>query len=340
MLRILHGADLHLDSPFSHMTPEAAAEHRLLQRQLPRRMVELANKLGCQMLLLSGDVFDGPRPAPETVRELRQALEAFRGQVFVAPGNHDPYDDGSVWQREHWPDRVHIFSGTTEVITLPELHCRVWGGGFTAAACHEPLPQVEQDGWLHLGVFHGSLEDPGPYRPIRAKDVAACGLDYLALGHIHAPHLPEKIGATWVGWPGVTMGRGFDECGIHGVLLVELEDGDCHGQFLPLSNPRYEVFSTICGGDMELPEDCGMIHGRIILRGEAEEGALAALERRLRPRFLTLELRDETRPAWDVWQGCGDGTLRGLALELLRQQPEGELAARYLLASLEGGEEP
>lgn len=340
MLRILHGADLHLDSPFSDMTPEAAAEHRLLQRQLPRRLVELANERGCQMLVLSGDVFDGPRPAPETVRALRQALAAFRGRVFVAPGNHDPYEDGSVWQTEQWPDRVRIFSGPTEVVSLPELHCRVWGGGFTAGTCRETIPQVEQDGWLQIGVFHGSLEDPGPYRPIRAREVAACGLDYLALGHIHAPRLPEKLGTTWVGWPGVTMGRGFDECGRHGVLLVELDGEDCRGQLITLSNPRYEVFTTACGREMELPEDCGMVHGRVVVTGEAGEGELDALEGRLRPRFLTLELRDETRPARDVWQGCADGTLRGLALDILRQQPGGELAAKYLLAALEGGEVP
>lgn len=340
MLRMLHGADLHLDSPFSDLTPEAAAQHRRLQRQMPRHLVELAHDRGCQLLLLSGDVFDSPHPAPETVQALRQALADFRGQVFIAPGNHDPYTDGSVWQREVWPEQVHIFSGAPEPVTLPQYHCRVWGGGFTAGTCREPIPQVQPDGWLNIGVFHGSLDDPGPYRPVKRREVAACGLDYLALGHIHAVHLPEQIGTTWVGWPGVTMGRGFDECGIHGVLLVEVEQGSCRGQLLPLSNPRYEIFRVPWGEDPALPEDCHLIHGRVCLTGQANGPDLTAMARRLAPRFLTLELRDETTPVRDLWQNCGDGTLRGLALDALRRQSGGELAARYLLAALEGGDAP
>ena len=56
MIRILHGADLHLDSPFSTFEPTRAQAYRAMQRQLPERLVKLANDRGCQLLLLAGDV--------------------------------------------------------------------------------------------------------------------------------------------------------------------------------------------------------------------------------------------------------------------------------------------
>ena len=82
MLRILHGADLHLDSPFSGLTPELAAQRRKLQRRLPAEIVRLCNDHGCDLLLLAGDVFDGARVCPETLDALRRALAECRARVY------------------------------------------------------------------------------------------------------------------------------------------------------------------------------------------------------------------------------------------------------------------
>ena len=108
MIKILHGADLHLDSPFSEFSPETAAEYRALQRQLPRKLVSLCKRLGCDMLLLAGDLFDGI-PYPETVQTLRQELALCPVPVFVVPGNHDPLDSG-IWDGS-WPENVRVFNG-------------------------------------------------------------------------------------------------------------------------------------------------------------------------------------------------------------------------------------
>ena len=54
MIKILHAADLHLDSPFSGLSPEQAALRRKEQRQLPARLAELARIYGCDLFLLAG----------------------------------------------------------------------------------------------------------------------------------------------------------------------------------------------------------------------------------------------------------------------------------------------
>ena len=56
MLNIIHGADFHLDSPFSGLSPERAAQRRGEQRDLLTRLAQLA-----RVDRLSGD---GPGPLP------------------------------------------------------------------------------------------------------------------------------------------------------------------------------------------------------------------------------------------------------------------------------------
>lgn len=339
MISLLHAADLHLDSLFSGLPEELARSLREQQRLLPGRIVDLANQRGCSLLLLAGDVFDQPTPAPQTVEALRRALARFRGRVFLSPGNHDPF--GPLWADTVWPENVHIFSGGAQWVSLPELSCTVWGGGFTGPECAEALPQAGEDETIRIGVFHGDPVTVGPYRPISRQELESCGLHYLALGHIHTTQLPQRAGGTWYGWPGVPMGRGFDECGPHGVFFVQVSRDELTCELCPLDGPRFERLSMVWGQEPPLPPEAGQVLCRLTVTGEVDAPDFPALRRTLEERFLWLDLRDETTPVRDLWSACGDGTLRGLALDALRGRGEvGELAARYLLAALEGGEEP
>ena len=347
MIKFLHGADLHLDSPFSGRSPEEAAHRRSLQRQLPMALTAMANSRGCQLLLLAGDVFDGS-PSPQTVQALQEAFRAFRGRVFLAPGNHDPYTETSVWATQTWPDNVHIFGGGAQTVTLPDLGCRIWGGGFTASHCRDGLPRVESEGFVEIGLFHGDAETDSPYRPISRQEIADCGLDYLALGHIHKRAMPRKVGATWYGWPGVTQGRGFDETGKCGVFITELDKHSCKTEFLAVDGPRYEVLYLPAGADPEtvIPADSENVIACLIRTGEDDGTPLPDLKNR----FYDLELRDETVPIRDVWADSGSQTLKGLALTRLRtlyeeaktesDRQKAHLAAQYVLAALEGRDAP
>lgn len=348
MISILHGADLHLDSPFSGLSAEQAAMRRKLQRQLPMRLVDLANRRNCQLLLLAGDVFDGSNVRPETVEALQQAFAAFRGRVFIAPGNHDPYTDTSPWAVAPWPENVHIFKGAAEAVILSDLGCRVWGGGFTSSHCYDGLPAVNGEGFTEIGLFHGDPETEGPYRSLTRRQIEDSGFAYLALGHIHKTAMPRQLGRTRYGWPGVTMGRGFDETGIHGVFHVMLDGTDCKTEFVPVPGPRYEIIHLPVGTDPEtvIPSDSENVIACLIRTGQSDGTDLPDLS----DRFLALEVRDETVPERDLWADCGSGTLKGLALDRLKQRYDGarteserqqvRLAAGYVLAALEGREAP
>ena len=73
MIRILHAADLHLDSPFESLPEEKAALRRSEQRALLRSLAQLRAETGAELVLLSGDIFDSDRTWPETEDALRLA---------------------------------------------------------------------------------------------------------------------------------------------------------------------------------------------------------------------------------------------------------------------------
>ena len=110
MPKIIHGADFHLDSAFSSLPAKEAKARRQEGRVLMDQLADLAEREGTELVLLSGDLFDGGRVYPETLGRLRLALARMGCPVFIAPGNHDPYTDRSPYRTAQWPDNVHIFS--------------------------------------------------------------------------------------------------------------------------------------------------------------------------------------------------------------------------------------
>ena len=358
MLTIIHGADFHLDAPFASLPPDKARQRRGEQRALLDRLAELAAERRADLVLLSGDLLDGGETYQETVTALARCLGAMPCPVFIAPGNHDCYDSRSVYANTAWPDNVHIFSAVAvESVELPGLSCVVHGAAFTTPqADRSPLLgfSAPRDGKTHLMVLHGDVENRSRYGPIALEDIAASGLTYLALGHIHACSGLQKAGDTWWAYPGCPEGRGFDETGDKGVLVVTVGDdpADVTARFVPLAGRRYEIVEAdVTGADTAaqaleevLPaEPCGDCC-RILLTGQRSFGPpdLAALTAQAQPYYYSVTLRDHTRQLRDLWARAGEDSLTGLVLRQLKAQggPEAELAARFALAALENGEDP
>ena len=128
ILKILHAADLHLDSPFEGLPAGKAAIRRAEQRQLLSRLAELAVREDVDLVLLSGDLLDSDSSYYETGEELVRCLRQMPMPVFIAPGNHDPYTRRSPYARLRLPDNVHVFTeNAIRSISLPELNAVVYG---------------------------------------------------------------------------------------------------------------------------------------------------------------------------------------------------------------------
>lgn len=360
MIKFLHAADLHLDAAFAALPPEQAAQRRQEQRQLLAQMAQLCRSHGCQLLLLSGDLFDSETVYLDTLDALHSALAQCGAQVFIAPGNHDYICATSPYLTKKWPNNVHIFTRSEpEAVLLEELNCVVYGAAFTAPSMPAMLPgfhvRPQERELVNLMVLHGDPQmQNSPYNPITRNQIALTGLDYLALGHIHKTSEIGSTGRTHFAWPGSPMGRGFDETGVRGVFLGQVEPNHITIDFVPLPGRRYEILEVAAGADplaaieAVLPEQTQQDIYRIILTGEAEPPELPALQRALEDRFYALQLRDRTVPPLDLWTRCGEDTLPGLYLQWLHDALDAcksdyerrcvELAARRGLQIMEGRE--
>ena len=327
-MKILHAADLHLDTPFGGHSEGATARLRAALRSVPEQIVALCRYEHCDLLLLSGDVFDGPC-TPDSLRELKRALSEIKIPVFITPGNHDFVTPGSPWLAESWPDHVHIFTQPVmESVALPELDCRVYGAAFTAMDSGTLLEGFQLQGQekYHIGVLHGDpVQQNSPYNSVTQAQVAASGLHYLALGHVHKTG-SFRAGSTLCAWPGCPMGRGYDELEEKGVLLVELED-TATIRFIPLEGPRfYELEAPVMTSAEEaiaakLPAVGNEDFYRITLTGQCEKPDLQQLAAWF-AQFPNLQLRDKTRLPLDLWGCIGNDSLEGVYFGLLKEAME------------------
>ncbi|MBE6976267.1 MAG: DNA repair exonuclease [Ruminococcaceae bacterium] len=352
-MKILHSADWHLDSP---LVGRSEAHNQYLRQellQIPEKIASMCRSEGCDLLLLAGDLFDGSY-TQESFRAVSTALRELKIPVFIAPGNHDFCAPGSPYLAETWPENVHIFHHSViETAPLPELDCKIYGAGFEAMDCQGLLKDFLAEGnaqW-HIGLFHGDpMQASSPYCPITSQQVRDSGLSYLALGHIHKAG-SFRAGDTLCAWPGCPMGRGYDEPGIKGALLVTLEDSVI-AQFLPLNTPRFYDEAVDVGADVAetidslLPPVETTDAYRITLTGYSAPVNLTALSAQY-PHIPYLELRDRTLPEVDLWSAVGEDSLEGVYFKLLQDgldtdseklQRQLKLAAKISRQILDGQE--
>lgn len=347
MIKLLHTADWHLCSPLQGHSPDQAALLRKELMAIPGKVAALCRQEGCDLLLLAGDVFDGPTTA-DGVAAVKTALRDVGVPVFISPGNHDFVSATSPWLTEVWPENVHIFCRpTVESVYVESLGCHVYGAGYTSIDCPALLQGFQApENQLAIGVFHG---DPtvvtSPYCPITRSQVEGSGLNYLALGHIHKGG-QFRAGNTLCVWPGCAMGRGYDEEGEKGVVIATL-DAQAEARFVSLDTPRFFDLECIPETLEELlpPVGSGDFY-RVTLTGERLPLDLDALRDRLR-RFPNLILRDRTVQPVDVWKSVGEDSFEGALFGLLQdaiagqdpaQQARTQLAAKLCRQLLDGQE--
>lgn len=359
-IKLLHAADLHLDSPFEALGEEKAAQRRREQRELLHSLASLAESERVQLVLLSGDLLDSDSTYRETSEELIAALGSFDVPVFISPGNHDPYTAASPYAKLSFPENVYIFKGGMECVDLPELGVRVFGAAFTdrySAPLLSGFHCEKRDDRLDLMCIHGETDAASRYNPITEDMIAASGMDYIALGHIHKASGLKKCGSTYYAWPGCAEGRGFDETGEKNVYIVELCDGDCKVSPVSIAKRKYEIVSVkpsdgdaLAAINAALPENTGNDIFRIVLEGEtAVSPDVAALNLALSDRFFALQIKDRTSIMRDVWENAGADSLRGQFLLRLKKAAENAAtdeerslvmqAARWGLAALDRREE-
>ena len=247
-VRFIHAADLHLDAAFRGLAQDVPAElatrlHEATFTALAR-LVALCEKERPDFLLLAGDVYNQEDRSVRAQLALRDGcvrLEAIGVRVFIAHGNHDPYP--SRLTHLNWPANVTLFGEEVEshpVLRDGELIAMIHGVSHASAKESRNLATRfarSPEDCLHVGVLHtslGGVEGETRYAPCAYGDLAASGLDYWALGHVHQHTVAgEKPLAVY---PGALQGLHVNETGDKGCLMVTATAG--HGGWTFAVTPK------------------------------------------------------------------------------------------------------
>lgn len=376
MIKVLHTGDLHLDSPFSGLDIKKSEMRRREQRNLFTSLMNYVRTNNIDLLLIAGDLFDYGFVTRETVSLVTREFENSKDcEIVISPGNHDPYNDKSIYAKNLFSDNVHIFKNDSfEKFEFPRLGIDVYGYAFTSQTLrNSPIAgnSVSDPDKFNILCAHGVVGNAtSPYAPISEGDLAKLGCDYCALGHVHNGGELERIkGRTGLdicyGYSGCLEGRDFSETGAKGAIIIEIptqeDEKEAAVRFrrVRFSKRRYEVETIDITGAADITDAESAIKSMISEKGYDEDSLLRIiLTGSVSPSFTCpdelsgntfgtfyIELKNETIPLFDNDKLMRDVTIRGEFYRRIKpvlengSPEEREIASkalRYGLAALSG----
>lgn len=232
LMRFIHCADLHLDSPLHGLDDYEGAPLATLRgatRTAFGAIVDLALKTPVDFVLIAGDVYDGDWPDFNTglffAQQLRR-LDAAGIRVFLVHGNHDALS--RITRSLPLPANTHVFrADVAETVLIEALGVAIHGQSFATPAVTCDLAAdfpAARPGLLNIGLLHTALagsEGHAPYAPTTPARLLGLAYDYWALGHVHTRAVVHA--APWIVFPGNPQGRHIRESGPRGCMLVSAD---------------------------------------------------------------------------------------------------------------------
>ena len=258
MIKFIHCADIHLDSPLHRLEAYDGApvdQIRQASRRALENLVDLAVGEAVDFVLIAGDLFDGTWKDYHTGLYFISQVTTLKDagiDVFIISGNHDAA--GRMTRTLPYPENVHVFSHRKpETHTLNDLKVAVHGQSFGEAAVSDNLAANYPEplaGFFNIGLLHTSLtgrEGHENYAPCTVADLENRGYDYWALGHVHQFEIVAEDPP--VVFPGCIQGRHIKESGARGCVLVTAEAGALpQVVHHPLDVIRWELLTVDLGG--------------------------------------------------------------------------------------------
>ena len=338
MIKIVHTADVHLDTPFSGFLNSSDAYLRREEiLETFDSIIHFTKEYAADLLLIAGDLFDQLPATQNTLFRVTDILNKIPEiPVLVCTGNHD-----FALIQEMFPEHVHLFC-TNEIskIAFPAINTVVYGAGFTSQYQKKSMLSgfhVENNETINIMMLHGEVCLNGAesdYHPIFKSDIENSGLDYIALGHKHKYSGVLRAGQCYYAYPGIPAGRGFDELGDTGFLYGMLEKHSCQLQFKPASKRRYLEERVNVSGLVSHDAIADQVINRlgnnitdifkVYIEGELPEDFLFStgiLMEKLK-QYEFIKLIDQTMPAVDYAALSKEKTLKGLYVKNMLQRIE------------------
>lgn len=227
VLKFLHCADIHLDTPFVGLAPEKSDERRVGLRTAFMKMMEYVRGAGIDYVLMSGDIFETECATNSTaellIREFRNCHDT---KFIIAPGKFDAYENNPIYTSGRLPNNCFIFSDDKlGRFDFEEDNVTVYGWAFMTESLKEsPIYDKTVGDSSRINIVCGYADLDGKIGsdtcPVSSADMKKFGADYYAFGSRHEATDFINLGSAMYAYPGALESTGFDFPGIGGAKLV------------------------------------------------------------------------------------------------------------------------
>ena len=244
-MKFLHTSDLHIGSPLtSRLSPEKVRERKNELLSSFERMIEEAVYQKAVAFIIAGDMFDSEKITKSTAERVLGAIARYPYLDFLyLSGNHEK--NALVSCGIPLPMNLKLFGEDWTYFNYGEV---------TVAGRSEIAPDMFTSLDLdyrktNIVVLHGALaEGKSGGEIIGRRELEGKHIDYLALGHYHS-YSEHRIGDTGIAvYAGTPEGRGFDEVGEKGFVMIDADGRRALHTFTPIAKRRLHIADVDLSG--------------------------------------------------------------------------------------------
>lgn len=328
-MRIIHTSDLHLSSALNtFLTGEKIRERKGELFASFDRMVEEAVRLGVGAIIIAGDLFDSDKITTGDCKRVIGTIERYPNiTYFYVAGNHErgAFVDRIIDK----PKNLIVFGEEWEYYTTNDIciigRSQIEAGMFQSLVC--------EDGKKNIVILHGEPTEKSSALGIGLREAGEKPIDYLALGHYHSYGVYKISNRGIAVYPGTPEGRGFDEVGEKGFVLIDTDGQRIKHSFIPFAKRTiHHIKMNISGAERRIEVEDRILERlsgipksdlvRVELVGHVDPGDyidIGALSHRFVNNYYHFEIKNNTRVWLSPESYRFDKSLRGEFVRLLNE---------------------
>lgn len=236
-MKFIHTADLHLDSKMDGMPTDKTKIRREELVRTFERLADYAGQNDVTAVIIAGDMFDTSRVTVKTKERVLLAIKKNCQVDFLyLVGNHD--DENFIFTMEEKPDNLKLFRSEWSSYRYGNV---VVSGAVISQnnvkTIYDTLRLSTDD--YNIVTMHGQIAG---YNSNEQAEIISLPrlkekyIDYLALGHIHTFSQGKIDDRANYAYSGCLEGRGFDELGDKGFVIIDVDGKEINAEFINFSS--------------------------------------------------------------------------------------------------------
>ena len=321
-MKIIHTSDLHLDSPLTtRLASDKVRERKRELLETMKRIISDAREIGAAGIIIAGDLFDSEKVSRQILENVAAIMASAPDILFFyLHGNHEKrlLPESGV----HLPENLKMFGDGWTYMKLGDVN--IIGRCSTEKDMFSDLRLVPSE--KNIVVLHGELRDHSDIDgAIGKRELDDLPIDYLALGHYHS-YSAETVGRrTLAVYPGTPEGRGFDEAGEKGYVVINTDKYGIYHEFKHSARRTLKILRVSVDGIERASELQGAVEKavegisssdlvRVVLHGQRELDLridTTSISRIFSSKFYYFEMQDTSRLKYSAEDFKNDKSLKG-----------------------------